>query len=123
MWKDGEFDRVGEEWGMRGGMRNEVGKFREHSGENSKKIPENSRKLPEEYGIDHVGKSDIVKPHIKSFEIGLKEKNLAIILYPPIEYLRKCNLIRIRHLFPTTLLFFDSLFKGDLHVLLFSLKA
>ena len=107
--------KMGKGGGMRGGWGEIPGSSVENSGI--------FRKFPGEYGIDHVAKSDIVKSHIKSVTIGLKEKNLAIILYPPIEYLRKCNLIRIRHLFPTTLLFFDSLFKGDLHVLLFSLKA
>ena len=67
--------------------------IRENSEENSEKIPENSRKFPMEYGIDHVAKNAIVKPHINSFTIGPKENNLVIILYPPVEYLRKCNLI------------------------------
>ena len=39
------------------------------------------------YGIDHVAKSDIVKPHIKSLTIDLKEKNLTIILYYSIHLL------------------------------------
>ena len=57
-------------------------KFKENSG--------NSSKFSGEYGIDHITKSAIMQTHIKSFTIGLKEKNLAIILYSPIEYIRKC---------------------------------
>ena len=65
MVEGGEFGRVGNlvgwgrmEWvrgvGYKVGVKWE--NFREHSGENSKKIPENFRKFPVEYAIYHVGK-------------------------------------------------------------------
>ena len=52
------------------------------------------------YVIDHhVSKPEIVKPHIIGFTINLKEKNVVIIYYSPVE------LTRIRYLFPITFTF------------------